>query len=151
MRVRVIGIGSPAGDDQAGWRVVDALAARAVTKPGTVLLEKLDRPGAALIERFSGADCVILVDAVDSGAAPGRIHRLRAADWAAYRGGVSSHGFGVFDALALAQALQALPPRLEVYGIEIASAGAGEAPGPAVCAAVARLADQLAALLERGI
>ncbi len=151
MRVRVIGIGSPSGDDQAGWRVIDALATRAITGPDDLLLEKLDRPGTGLIERFAGADCVVLVDAVCSGATPGHLHHLRASDWADYRGGLSSHGFGVFDALALAQALQALPPRLKVYGIEIAAAKPGALPGAAVCAAVERLADRLAAMLARGI
>ncbi len=151
MRVRVIGIGSPSGDDQAGWRVVDALATRAFGGSDDVLLEKLDRPGAGLIERFASAECVILVDAVCSGAAPGHLHHLCESDWEAYRGDLSSHGFGVFDALALAQALQVLPPRLEVYGIEIASAEPGTLPGAAVCAAVERLADRLAAVLVRGI
>ncbi len=151
MRVRVIGIGSPSGDDQAGWRVVDALTTRAIAGPDDVLLEKLDRPGAGLIDRFADTDCVVLVDAVCSGATPGHIHHLSATDWAAYRGGLSNHGFGVFDALALAQALQALPARLEVYGIEIASAEPGALPRAAVGAAVERLADQLAAVLVRGI
>jgi len=151
MRVRVIGIGSPSGDDQAGWRVVDALAARGLGGPHEILLEKLDRPGAALIERFADADCVILVDAVCSGDAPGHIHHLRESEWAHGRGSLSSHGFGVFDALALAWALQALPPRLEVYGIEIASAEPGALRDAAVCAAVEQLADRLAGLLQRGL
>lgn len=151
MRVRVIGIGSPSGDDQAGWRVIDALATRAIAGPDEIFLEKLDRPGAGLIDRFAGADCVVLVDAMCSGATPGDIHNLSRTDWAAYRGGLSSHGFGVFDTLALAQALLALPPRLEVYGIEIASSEPGARPGAAVCSAVERLADRLAGLLNGGI
>lgn len=151
MRVRIIGIGSPSGDDQAGWRVVDALAARRPGGAHEILLEKLDRPGAALIERFADADCVILVDAVCSGGAAGHIHHLRESEWAHGRGGLSSHGFGVFETLALARALQALPPRLEVYGIEIASAEPDAAPGEAVCAAVRQLADELAGLLQRGL
>jgi hydrogenase maturation protease len=148
MRVRIIGIGSPSGDDQAGWLVVDALAARAdLAQRPDLRIEKLDRPGAALVERLGDADHAILIDAVQSGAAPGTLHRLREGEWAGWRGGLSSHGFGVFDALALAQALQALPPRLDVYGIEIASAEPGTLPGAAVWTAVARLAE----VLQRGI
>ena len=44
-RIRILGIGSPSGDDQAGWLVVDALAETGVGAE----LRKLDRPGATLV------------------------------------------------------------------------------------------------------
>jgi hydrogenase maturation protease len=143
---RVLGIGSPAGDDRAGWCVVDALHARLGAR-ADIALDKLDRPGAGLLAHLEGAAHVVLIDAMRSGAAPGTIRRVDRADWR-NQGGPSSHGFGVFDALALAEALGSLPPALVVYGVEIGAAEPGEALTPAVRAAVdelaARIADELA-------
>ena len=140
-RVRILGIGSPSGDDQAGWLAVEALQDIGVG----ARLDKLDRPGANLISLLEHAERVILVDAMQSSGAPGRIIRFDEQDWSGYRQGLSSHGFGVLDALSLAQALGCLPPRLELYGIEIASANPGETPGTAVRAAARQLAATIAA------
>jgi hydrogenase maturation protease len=140
----ILGIGSPAGDDQAGWLTVDALQDLGV---GAV---KLDRPGASLMPLLEKADWVILVDATQGGGRPGEIRHFGRDDWAGYGGGLSSHGFGLLDALVLAQALGSLPPRLDLYGIEIASANPGEAPGEDVLAAARRLAQRIAASLEEG-
>lgn len=142
MTLRVFGIGSPAGDDQAGWLVVDALRAAGLGGRG-VVVEKLDRPGAALVGLLEHTAHAILIDAMQGSGAPGTIHRFDRDSWATYRQGLSSHGFGVFAALSLGQALGSLPARLDLYGIEIASAGPGEAPGPAVQAAARRLAARL--------
>ena len=144
MTLHILGIGSPAGDDQAGWLLVDALRARGVEADGRVALAKLDRPGASLLACLEGVDRVILVDALQSGGTPGDIHRWTEADWGAVDADLSSHGFGVLAALALAQALGSLPQRVEVVGIEIASAVPGEPVSPAVREAVAQLAERLA-------
>jgi len=142
-RVRILGIGSPAGDDQAGWRVVDALRARLGAR-ADVALDKLDRPGAGLLAHLEDATHVVLIDAVSSGAAPGTIRRVDRADWRNHAGGLSSHGFGVFDALALAEALGSLPPALALYGVEIGAAEPGDDLTPAVRAAVDELAARIA-------
>lgn len=138
-RTRVLGVGSPAGDDQAGWLVVDALQGSGLDAC------KLDRPGATVVSLLEGVDHVILVDAMQGGGAPGRIQRFERHDWRSYGHGLSSHGFGVLDSLGLAQALGCLPERLDLYGIEIASAHPGEAPGPEVRTAAALLAARIAA------
>jgi hydrogenase maturation protease len=140
--VCILGIGSPSGDDQAGWLTVDALLDLGV---GAV---KLDRPGANLIPLLEKADWVILVDATQGSGRPGDIRHFGCDDWAGYGGGLSSHGFGVLDALTLAQALGSLPPRLDLYGIEIGSANPGGSPGDEVLAAALRLAERIAARLE---
>ena len=143
-RVRILGIGSPSGDDQAGWLTVDALLALGVGAHAELL--KLDRPGAGLIALLENADHVVVVDAMLG--MPGAILRCDENDWAGYRQGLSSHGFGVQDALTLAQALGSLPLRLELYGIGIAAADPGAAPGARVRTAARALAERIAADLE---
>ena len=139
--VCILGIGSPSGDDQAGWLTVEALLTLGV---GAV---KLDRPGANLIPLLEKADWVILVDATQGNGRAGDIRHFGRNDWAGYGGGLSSHGFGVLDALMLAQALGSLPFRLDLYGIEIRSANPGGSPGEEVLAAALRLAQRIAASL----
>ncbi|MBS1147427.1 MAG: hypothetical protein H6R08_1603, partial [Proteobacteria bacterium] len=40
--VRILGVGSPSGDDQAGWLTVDALLAEGMQAP-RIDIQKLDR------------------------------------------------------------------------------------------------------------
>jgi hydrogenase maturation protease len=145
--VRVLGIGSPSGDDQAGWLVVDALLAIGV-RATAVEIQKLDRPGANLISLLGDAVRVILIDAMQSDAPVGHIRHFNANDWPAYRHGLSSHGLGVLDALALARELGCLPARLDLYGIEIGAANPGEQAGSDVRAAAQQLGQRIAADLQ---
>jgi hydrogenase maturation protease len=145
--IRILGIGSPSGDDQAGWLTVDALLTRGMQADAALVIEKLDRPGANLLPLLENASWVILVDAMQSGGPPGQIRHFSHADWPGYGHGLSSHGFGVLDALSLAQTLGSLPPRLDLYGIEIGQAVPGEAPSTAVQAAAKHLAILIGAEL----
>jgi hydrogenase maturation protease len=147
-RVRILGIGSPSGDDQAGWLTIDALRAQAVPRDEGVVLDKLDRPGATLIAHLEHAERAILIDAMQCGGEPGSIRHFDQQDWPNYSQGLSSHGLGVLDALLLARELGCLPPRLELYGIEIAAACPGEPAGSEIRAAAAQLAEQIAAELS---
>jgi hydrogenase maturation protease len=139
-RVRILGIGSPLGDDQAGWLTVDALLAAGLDE---IDVMKLDRPGANLIPLLEGASRVVLIDAMQGDGPAGEIHRFDQQDWPSYSHGLSSHGFGVVAALMLARELGSLPPRLDLYGIEIGSVCPGESAGDEVHAA----AQQLAAII----
>jgi len=142
--VRILGIGSPSGDDQAGWLTVDALLAEGMQAPG-IDIQKLDRPGANLIPLLGDAAWIILIDAMQSHEAIGHIRHFGVADWPAYRHGLSSHGLGVLDALALARELGSLPTRLDLYGIEIGAANPGEQASGKVQAAARQLARRIAA------
>ena len=125
--VRIIGIGSPFGDDRMGWHIVEALERDAYLSrfPRQHLsFIKADRPGAGLLDLMRGASLVILVDAMKSGAAPGSVKRLEAPELENISAPLSSHGFGVASALSLARVLDDMPARLVVYGIE-----AGETAG----------------------
>jgi hydrogenase maturation protease len=146
--LRILGIGSPSGDDQAGWLTVDALLDGGIRASSEVVIEKLDRPGANLIPLLENASRVILIDAMQSGNEPGRVQRFDQKDWPGYCRGLSSHGFGVLDALSLAHELDSLPARLDLYGIEIGQAAPGEEPGARIHAAARQLAQLIAAGLD---
>ena len=148
-RVRILGIGSPSGDDQAGWLTVDALSATSMKGDDGILIAKLDRPGANLIPLLETADHVILIDAMQGGGRVGEIQRFDQKDWAGYSHGLSSHGLGVLAALTLARELGSLPARLDLYGIGIGSARPGEEAGRDVQAAAQRLAAMIASSLEK--
>ncbi len=142
----IIGIGSPSGDDQTGWRVVDVLKGRL---PPEVELIKLDRPGTGLIPLLENASHVILIDAMQGGGAPGTIRHFGKDEWMNYRQGLSSHGVGVFDSLSLARELGVLPEMIELYGIEIDTAMPGESSTKAVMASAKNLADTIVNLVGR--
>ena len=112
---RIIGVGSPFGADQLGWRAIDLLQMLALSDCELI---KLDRPGADLIRYLEGRDEVVIIDAVQAGESPGRLLRLEQDDLAAVACQTSSHGFGVAETLAMAAKLGALPARLTLLGIE---------------------------------
>jgi hydrogenase maturation protease len=156
VRVRVIGVGSESPADDAGLRVARALAAGPL--PAHVAVACCERPLPDLLDALAGADAVIHVDAMRSGAAPGSVRRLSREELAS-RPATSSHGFGVARALALAEALRGSLPHLAILGIETAAARAGDgaacagaAPSEAgILAGCAAVRQELAALAAEGI
>src|SRR3972149_2683023 len=73
-RVLVIGVGNPyRRDDAAGREAVRRLRDRA---PHVIATLEHDGEGTSLMEAWQGADLVIVVDAVSSGAAPGTLQRF---------------------------------------------------------------------------
>ena len=110
----IIGCGNPErGDDGAGLLVAERLRDLGIpadTRSGEA---------ADLIEAWSGADDVIVVDAVVTGAPVGTVQAWDAQHpLASVSTTASTHGLGVAEAIELAQVLQCLPARLQVYGIE---------------------------------
>jgi hydrogenase maturation protease len=118
--IRIIGIGSPFGDDAAGLEV-----ARILTQapPPNCEVIVADRPGAGLLELLDSIDPVILIDAVRSGAKPGTLHQLSfdELDRCPARF-VSSHELGVAASVQLASRLGRAPARGGVLGIEVSPA-----------------------------
>jgi hydrogenase maturation protease len=133
--IRLLGIGSPWGDDRVGMLAVQAMAD--IFHPAQVAVSVHDRPGATLISLLRGTRTAVLVDAVRSGARPGTLHRMEGeAVFAAGRNLSSTHGFGLADALALAEELGDGPSRLVLWGVEIEAADFTEKLSPAVRAAL---------------
>jgi hydrogenase maturation protease len=136
----ILGCGNPdRSDDAAGLLVAQRL--------GQLGVEAHEQPGEmlALMDAWSGAAEVILIDAVMSGAPPGEITRW---DGAAplprepFR--CSTHALGVAEAVELARALGRLPPKLILYGIEGMKFDRGGPVSPEVADAVERLAQDIA-------
>lgn len=117
-RAIVLGIGNlDRGDDGAG-RVL-ARRLRGLVPPDVEILEH-DGEATALVARLDGAPAAVIVDACQSGAPAGTVHRFDAnqAPLPAAHFGLSTHGFGLASALELARALSQLPQRCIVYAIE---------------------------------
>jgi hydrogenase maturation protease len=117
-RILVIGIGNEYRSDDAAGLVV---ARRLRQLPlGNVTVIEESGEGTDLIESWKGADTVIIVDAASSGAKPGTIHRIDARAQRIPTGLLrySTHAFSVGEAVELARAMNRLPPRMVVYGIE---------------------------------
>ena len=128
----IIGIGNEyRGDDAVGLIVARRLK-ECLADSVTVLEQSGD--GAALMEAWQGAETVIIIDAVASGAAPGVIHRFdantRPIPKSAFH--CSTHAFGVAEAIELSRALGEFPRSLVVYGIEGKNFDAGVGLSPEV-------------------
>lgn len=116
--VLVIGLGNPLrGDDSVG-RIVAAQVKRR-NQPFLRVAESSGE-GTDLMELWAGAGTVIVVDAVASGGEAGMVLRFDASRQALpvqFNIG-STHAFSLGEAVELARALNQLPQRLIVFGIE---------------------------------
>jgi len=108
-----------------------------------------------LIDAWQGASTALVVDAVESGAEPGTLHRFDASidPIPARLFRTSTHAFGVGDAIELSRTLGTLPSRVFVHGVEGGAFDAGRGLSAPVAAAVepvaeAVLADVLQSLRE---
>jgi hydrogenase maturation protease len=149
-RLLVVGCGNPlAGDDGVGAEVV-----RRLDTPAHADCDFLVLPfaGIELLEVLLSAEAVLVIDAVSSGAPPGTLHLI---PWptpsVASRlvSSVSSHGWGVAEALALAEALGRPLPPVTILGIETGEVRPGAPRSAAVEAAVERIVEKFAPLCSR--
>ena len=147
-KILIIGVGNEyRGDDGVGPLIARRLRRRDL--PGTRVLHSTGE-GTALMELWNGIPMVILIDAIHSGDPPGKIRCFDAGMHAIQRSffGNSSHHFGVAEALALAEALNRLPQRLMVYGIEGKSFKHGTGLSPEVMKAAEKVEKKLIHLVQ---
>ncbi len=117
--LKVIGIGSPFGEDRLGWYVIEKLRREFAATDRPVSFLALDRPGPALIEHMKDARGIVLIDALSNTGQPGRIQRLSPADIEGQESNrLSSHAIGIADTLQLARAL-GIEARLMLIGMEL--------------------------------
>jgi hydrogenase maturation protease len=145
--VVLIGVGNAwRSDDGVGWVVVEA--ARSRLGQAVDVVESGGEP-ARLLDAWAGRDVAVVVDAVRSGAAPGTIHVWpNENDVPTTSTSTGSHSLGIADAVALGRAVQRLPSRLIVIGIEAKDTSSGQGLSPAVAGAVDHAADEIVRLLE---
>jgi hydrogenase maturation protease len=137
----VIGVGNSwSGDDAAGVLVVRGLRER--VPEGVTLVEHEGEP-TALLDAWQEAELAIVVDATSGGGSPGTVRLFDATSEAVPSRftGSSTHAFTVAQAIELGRALDRLPARLVVVGIEGRSFEAGATLEPEVAAAVDAAAE----------
>jgi hydrogenase maturation protease len=146
----IIGIGNEYRGDDA----VDLIVARRLRERLSDSVKVLEQggDGAELMEAWRGAETVIVIDAVASGAAPGAIHRFEANTRPipknAFR--CSTHAFGVAEVIELSRVLTRLPRSLVVYGIEGKNFAAGVGLSPEVEKATCDAVNQVFAETHGG-
>jgi hydrogenase maturation protease len=149
LEVLVIGVGNPLrGDDAAGPMVARRIRDRQL--PFFRAIEH-DGEGASLMEAWTGAQIVIVVDAVSSNARPGTICRFDVTQQP-LRGNLfqdSTHSFGVHQAVELSRVLNRLPQQLLIYGINGKSFDVGAPLSPGVEEAIGEVVQQI--LEEPGV
>jgi hydrogenase maturation protease len=122
--LRVVGVGSPHGDDRVGWWLAERLAQR--VEVGDEFQVACVASPLDLVEGLEGVGTLIVADAVHGGGgAPGTVVIRQWPDEDGLTEGLdaSTHGLGVIDALRLAVVLRRLPGRVILFGVE-ASEGA---------------------------
>jgi hydrogenase maturation protease len=132
-QVCVVGVGNPdCGDDSVGPLIIQKLEQDGLNE---IRLIKVSGETAGLIEIFAENKIVILVDAIASANQPGTIHRFDATGNplpSEMFSNYSTHSMGVNEAIEMARALENLPERIIVYGIEGVSFDPGESMCPEV-------------------
>jgi len=130
------------GDDAAGLLVADRLRGLGI--------EAEIRTGepSELMDAWSGADSVFLVDAVVTGRPAGTVQVWDGRKVTARNlSPASTHGLGVGEAIELARILGRLPKALQVYGIEGRQFAQGASVSREVECAAEEVARQIAALV----
>lgn len=130
------------GDDAAGPLVASLVhdAVAALDAPNVHVIEHEDPT--SLVDLMVGFDVVVIADAIRSGAAAGTVtlHEAGRSETALPSrtdpGPSGTHGLGLAAAIELARALDRLPDRVVVVGIEAVDFEHGHTPSDAVAAGV---------------
>jgi hydrogenase maturation protease len=147
--VCVAGLGSLAGDDQAGWRVIERLTQRQAAgelPADRIRLVRLGPP-AELLDLLPVQRRLVVVDACRGAVAPGQWARFR---WPApfLAETIGGHHLPLVAALELAEALGLLPPHCDIWCVGGSDFRLDVPPTAAVDEAVQQLADRLVAQLQ---
>lgn len=121
-RIVVIGIGQGLrGDDAAGLEAVhrwEEKFPKTAARP-EVRVEASELPGLALIDLLKDVEAAILVDAIQSSAKPGTVHRLSEEELASFTSdSKSAHGWGVAETLRMRSQLTDAKVNIRIIGIE---------------------------------
>jgi hydrogenase maturation protease len=143
-RSLLVGIGSAHGDDRAGWLI----ARRIGEVMGERLSVKCARAPADLLDWLEGIDTLDICDALLGEATVGAVRRW---DWPAHeieRARFSgSHDLSLASALALAEQLGRLPPKVRIWGVAVGKTRALDSMSAAVTAALPTIVNQICGAL----
>jgi hydrogenase maturation protease len=139
--IRVLGLGSPFGDDRIGW-----VAAEAAGRADRGLDVRLcAHAGELLCALLAPVDRIIVVDGVRSGAAPGTWRRVSPETLEKRGAALSSHSTDVAHALAMVEALGATHAPVTLFAVEVDKTGPLDAMTPALAAAVPQVVEAILA------
>ena len=149
-KILVIGLGNELrADDAAGLQVARLLQRRNL--PG-VQVREFTGDGAEMMEAWAGFPLVIVIDATRPVKRAGTVYRFAGhhqplpAAWF----NLSTHSFGLAEAVELSRSLQRMPDELIVYGIEGGNFGLGHPVSSAVAASIQSVFEAaLAEIQER--
>ena len=119
MNTVIVGVGNEfQGDDGIGRHIARNLKSKQLE---SITIKEESGEATSLMEAWTGADQVIIIDAMVSGKTPGTVSRFDATDSPLPKDvfpHFSSHTFSVAESIELARALNRLPQEVIVYGIE---------------------------------
>ncbi|MFN8471185.1 MAG: HyaD/HybD family hydrogenase maturation endopeptidase [Anaerolineae bacterium] len=146
-RTVVLGLGNPImGDDGLGLVALERLRALEFAPP--VTLVDGGTWGLALLGDVEAADSLLLLDALEIGAAPGSLHIVAGDDIPrVFSTKLSPHQVDVRELLALATLRGTLPRRMILVGIQVAEVDLGLELSPAVASQVDAMVDAAVAVL----
>ena len=136
MSVLILGLGNVMmTDDGFGIRMVEKLRENFCFSSGTEVLDG-GTLGLDLLPRLEGVDRLLIIDALEMDAEPGKIFRLEGEEVPrAFASKLSVHQMGVQDLLAVAELQGHLPSELIVWGVQPDTVKMGLDLTPAVAAA----------------
>ena len=139
MKILFLGVGNlHRADDGVGPALAHRLAEdKAFPKKGVEVLPHFGE-GVSLMNLWEGADRVVIVDAMKSGARAGSVHRFDAVGEKLNHGvfRYSSHLFGLAEATEMSRQLGSLPKSMIIYGIEGRNFTFGDPMSPSVTRAM---------------
>lgn len=141
----IVGVGNPdRGDDAVGRLIAASLRDRV---PSGVAVREDNGEMTTLLEWLEGTEKAYLVDAAASGARAGTTHRFAAHEAPLPKTllALSTHGFGVAEAIELARAMGTLPPVCVVFAVEGEDFEAGRPVSAVVAAAVDGVVERILA------
>ncbi len=154
MQIKILGIGhTMRGDDEVGLEIIRRWRdSRGADHPEhTIEAETAESPGLTLLGLIAELDAAILVDAVQSGAPPGTIHKLLEEDLLDFGEGTgSAHGWSAAETLSLGRQLtpEDLPEKIFIIGVEAVQFTLGEGLSPAVRNAIPEAVEMINGILE---
>jgi hydrogenase maturation protease len=146
----VIGLGNVVlSDDGLGVHAVRRLRER-YELAGDVELVEGGTAGLLLLPHLADARQVVIVDAIDVGAAPGTLVRLDGDEWSsAFAVRITPHDVGLADLLGAARLTGTWPERLALLGAQPESTAVGAELSAPVAAAIDPLVGAIAGELAR--